>query len=390
VGLFTKATKKKAKARIALIGPSGSGKTYSALAIGQHLGQRMAVIDTEHGTASKYSDTFTFDVLELELHDPRRYVEAIKAAEQEGYDVLVIDSLSHAWAGRDGLLEFVDKTAKRSQHGNSFAAWREATPLHNQLVDALTGCRMHLIVTMRAKTEYVVETDNRGKQVPRKIGLAPIQRDGVEYEFDVTADLTADHDMIVGKTRCPMLDGQVYHKPGQAVADVLLAWLTDGDEPVRTGHSNVSSGTRESNELATAEEIDELRRLAQGHYGDGWEQKLEELVLWRTKNFTRSALELQGDECADLIQRLTQKVNSATTTASTTVGPISDRQRGSASARARREGWKTVEVNRLLNSYGVAILSDLSSSSYDQFMLDLGNKGLLNEIRQALAEEEPA
>ena len=135
--LFQKATKQSARLRMSLIGVAGSGKTYTALNIAKHLGNRIAVIDTERGSASKYSDVFEFDVLELEVFSPAMYVEAIQAAEEAGYEVLIIDSLSHAWTGKGGALEMVDKTAKRSQSGNTFGAWRDVTPQHNMMVDAI-------------------------------------------------------------------------------------------------------------------------------------------------------------------------------------------------------------------------------------------------------------
>lgn len=225
---FVKATKKQSKLRLSLIGPSGSGKTYSALAIASHLGSKLAVIDTERGSASKYAGEFSFDKLELSNFHPQKYIDGIKEAQDAGYDVLVIDSLSHAWMGKDGALELVDKAAKRQQSQNTYTAWKEVTPLQNALVDAILQSNMHVIVTMRAKTEYVMETNERGKSVPRKIGMAPVQRDGMEYEFDVVADMDLDNNMIVSKSRCKDLNGLVVPKPGKNVADTLLNWLTDG------------------------------------------------------------------------------------------------------------------------------------------------------------------
>lgn len=227
---FSKATKHEAKLRLALAGPSGSGKTYTALEIATHLGSPIALVDTERGSASKYADLFNFDVLELDSFHPERYIEAIHEAEEAGYAVLILDSLSHAWVGKDGALELRDKVAKRlaaayrSGKEDSFAAWREVTPIHNSLVDAMVQSRLHLIVTMRTKTEYIVETKD-GKTAPRKIGLAPIQRDGLEYEFDVFADLDQDNTLIVHKTRCPALAGGVFSKAGKEVADILNTWL---------------------------------------------------------------------------------------------------------------------------------------------------------------------
>jgi hypothetical protein len=226
---FIPATKKQSRLRLALVGPSGSGKTYTALSIAEHLGERVAVVDTERGSASKYSHRFRFDVLELETFPPDAYIRAIQDAEKAGYDVLVLDSLSHAWAGKGGLLEFVDQTAKRSQSNNSFAAWREATPKHNALIDAMLQSRVHLIVTMRSKVEYVVDRDpGTGKMAPRKVGMQPVQREGLEYEFDVVGDLDQDNNLIISKTRCEALHGQLYHRAGAEIAAILRGWLTDG------------------------------------------------------------------------------------------------------------------------------------------------------------------
>lgn len=228
---FSKATKKKAKARVALVGPSGSGKTYTALLLARGLvgaDGTIAVIDTERASASKYADDVTaFDALDLDRHSPGEYVDAIRDAAREGYDCLVIDSLSHAWNGRGGALEMVDNASKRSQ-GNSYVAWRDVTPQHNALVDAILTYPGHVVVTMRAKTEYVLETGKNGKQTPRKVGMAPIQRDGMEYEFDVVADMDLDHNMMISKSRCSALADAVINKPGAAVAETLRAWLSDG------------------------------------------------------------------------------------------------------------------------------------------------------------------
>lgn len=229
---FQRATKKQARLRMALIGPSGSGKTFTALQLARYLGEKVALIDTERGSASKYAgpDGFVFDTCELDSFHPQKYINTIKEAEEAGYDVLIIDSLSHAWMGKDGALELVDKAAIQSQSGNTFAAWRKVTPLHNSLVDAMLQSRCHIIVTMRAKTEYVLETNDKGKQVPRKVGMAPVQRDGLEYEFDVIADMDLDNNLIVSKSRCKVLTGAVIPKPGKEIADTLRAWLTDGAE----------------------------------------------------------------------------------------------------------------------------------------------------------------
>lgn len=227
---FQLATKKASRARLALLGPAGSGKTFTALTFAHALGKRVAFIDTERGSAAKYSGDFApFDVLELDSYSVENYTNAIAAADEAAYDVLIIDSLSHAWAGKGGLLEFVDNEGRRNAGGNKFAAWREATPMHNLLIDTMLGCNMHLLVTMRTKMEHVQEKDERGRTVIRKVGMQPIQRDGLEYEFDLVCDMDTDHVMVISKSRVKALDGTVIKKPGADFAAEYLAWLTEGE-----------------------------------------------------------------------------------------------------------------------------------------------------------------
>lgn len=229
---FKKATKLQAKGRIALCGPGGSGKSYTALLLARGLGTRVAAIDSEHGSLSKYADEFDFDVVDLTSFHPQNYIDNIKLAEREGYDVLIIDSLSHAWVGKDGALELVDRAAERSQSRNSFFAWRNVTPLHNQLVDAMLSSRMHIIITLRVKTEYVLEVVD-GKQVPRKVGMAPIQRDGIEYEFDIVGDLNMENTLFITKSRCRSLRNAVIQMPGAEMAQTIKDWLMDGSPDPR-------------------------------------------------------------------------------------------------------------------------------------------------------------
>lgn len=234
---FQKATKKKHRLRLALEGPSGGGKTMTALAIASGLGKRVAVIDTERGSASLYSGKFAFDVCELPTFTPASYREAIKAAEDAGYDVIVIDSLTHAWAGIGGALEMVDNAKSRAGggDGNAFTSgWRNVTPEWNRLVETILTSTAHIIVTMRTHMEYVLETqvgkDGKEKKVPKKIGMAPVIRKGMEYEFDVLADMDSEHNMVVSKTRLDVIDGQVIHKPGAELAKTLLDWLNSGED----------------------------------------------------------------------------------------------------------------------------------------------------------------
>lgn len=266
MSMFKRAEKRQGKLRLAIIGPSGSGKTYTALTIAARLGgESVALLDTERGSASKYAgDVADFDTAELEKFSPRDYVRAITEAGKAGYAVLVIDSLSHAWSGAGGALEMVDNAAARSQSKNKFAAWRDVTPEHNALVDAILRYPGHVIATMRAKTEWVLEEDDRGKKVPRKIGTAAVQRDGMEYEFDVVADMDWEHRFVVSKSRCPALSDAVLVKPGVEVADKLRAWLEDGvavrePDPVAadpTPEPSSGDAPKQISQVTTAEQLE--------------------------------------------------------------------------------------------------------------------------------------
>ncbi|MCK6489656.1 MAG: ATP-binding protein [Planctomycetes bacterium] len=224
MSVFTKATKAKARLRLAIVAPTGGGKTYTALALAQ--GRKTAVIDTENGSAEKYADLFNFDVLRLADCRPNSYIGAIAAAEAEGYEVIIIDSMTHAWKAAQDM---VDVEVSRSKAGNSFQAWGKVTPLWNSLIHAIVSSKCHVIATMRSKTEWVIEKDDRGKNVPRKIGTKAENRDGIEYEFDVVLEMDQDHTAWAGKTRCPALDGITWKKPGRDdLGAQLFAWLEDG------------------------------------------------------------------------------------------------------------------------------------------------------------------
>ena len=225
---FKKAKKSQAKLRLCLVAPSGAGKTYTALSVASGLGNKIAVVDTEHASAALYADEFgkEYDTLQLTSFEVENYIEAIELASREGYDVLIIDSLSHAWAGKGGILEFVDKAAKRS--GNNFAGWRDATPKHNQLVEAILAAPIHIICTLRSKVEHIVE-NVKGRTQVRKVGMQPIQRDGVEYEFTIVGDMTQEHDLIITKTRAAFLADAVINKPGRKLGEQLREWLDAGE-----------------------------------------------------------------------------------------------------------------------------------------------------------------
>ncbi|MBE0436469.1 MAG: AAA family ATPase [Methylomicrobium sp.] len=230
--MFTKAERKKAKLRLALCGPSGSGKTYSALLLAQGLapGGKIALLDTENGSGELYADIADYDTATLRApFTPERYIAFIREAEKANYGVLIIDSLSHAWVGDGGILDMHDKATAASKGGNSFAAWREVTPQHNALVETLLSADLHIIVTMRTKTAYDM-VDDGGKKRPVKIGLAPVQRDGMEYEFTVVLDLSVDgHVATATKDRTRLFDGK-HFIPKVETGTSLREWLDSGQD----------------------------------------------------------------------------------------------------------------------------------------------------------------
>lgn len=235
---FTPATRENAKLRMAIMGPSKSGKTYTALEIATELAGpegKIAFIDTENGSASKYSGPggFKFDVDELKNHHPKTFIQAIVDAVKGGYSCLIIDSLSHEWMGKNGCLQLVDDAAKASRSGNSYIAWGDVTPLHNEVFDVINRAPIHIICTFRVKTETVMQTqevNGKTKTVPVKIGLAPVTRDGAEYEFDILMDMDKGTGYIDHTSRCPYLQYMAVQYPGKDLARIIMAWL-EGREP---------------------------------------------------------------------------------------------------------------------------------------------------------------
>lgn len=235
--MFQPATKKQARARVAMSGPSGSGKTMWALIWATTLakGGKVAFIDTERGSASLYADRFQFDVLQMAppFH-PDRLIQALEGAQKAGYDAVIVDSLTHFWSGAGGVLEIVDEASARFK-GNSHAAWQVGTPIQQKMVDALLAFDGHLIATMRAKTEWVMEQGQNGKMTPRKVGLAPQQRSDIEFEFTLFLDIDHEHRATVGKTRYAKFQNRVI-APDDAsrAAQDFAEWLSSGEAPAKT------------------------------------------------------------------------------------------------------------------------------------------------------------
>lgn len=294
-----RATKRRAKLRLGMSGPAGSGKTYSALLIAGGLGGRIGMIDTEHGSGDLYADLLPegYDVLQLTPpYTPARYVEAIHALEDAGVQTIIVDSLTHAWTGEGGSLDRQGKIADKS--GNSWQAWRQVTPEHNALVEALLQSKCHIIATMRAKTEYVQEKDERtGRQTVRKIGLAPIMRDGIEYEFTTFLELDLHHMAFAGKDRTRLFDGSIF-KPDMETGRKLLSWLDAGvDAPVkRTVSEEQKAEMRQA--ISGAVTLDDLFKAFSAAYRVATALSDNETLadLTALKNERKAWLEAQNEE----------------------------------------------------------------------------------------------
>ena len=229
-----KAQRSKAKARVAVAGPSGAGKTYSALLMAFGIvgpGGKVILLDSEKRSGDLYAHLGDYEVIELDApYSPDKYIDAIKFAESFKPDCIIVDSLTHAWAGEGGILDIQGRIAA-SGKGNSYTAWRTVTPKHNQLVEAILESKCHMICTVRSKTAYVQQMGTGGKTEIKKCGMEAIQRDGLEYEFTVFLDIAIDHNASSSKDRTSLFDGR-YFVITQKIGEELRDWLNAGTDIV--------------------------------------------------------------------------------------------------------------------------------------------------------------
>lgn len=228
-----KAERKAVKIKLAITGPSGSGKTMGGLLLAKGLSGKgkVLIIDSEDGSSNLYADHqlvgMDFDVIEIDApYTVTKYLQALEAGQKAQYDVIVIDSISHAWAGEGGLLD--KKTAlDAGGRGNSYTNWASITKEQEAFKAKIIHSPCHVVVTMRSKQEYIVETNDKGKQAPRKVGLAPIQRDGMEYEFTTVFDCGMDHNFQASKDRTGIFDGRI-EKITEKTGIEIREWLNSG------------------------------------------------------------------------------------------------------------------------------------------------------------------
>jgi hypothetical protein len=308
---FVKATREQNRLRMLLTGPPGSGKTWTGLTFAQRLRLALgtgpdvpiALIDSEHGRSTKYqgdrptpdAPPLDFDVCVLKDYSPATYTSKVEEAGRDGYGVLIIDSLAHAWGGPGGVLDLHD-----AMGGNRFTNWSKVNPIHYRLFEAILESPCHIIATCRAKVKHVVE-DNK----PRKIGLGIVQRPGTEYEFDVVGSMDRSHVLTIEKSLCHEIENAVVACPTGPFLDPVIAWLQTGKAgPV----------TAAKRRLLNDEQLQTLVRLAADSGEDRGRTEADLLRKYGVREFA----DLKPDQAAAEIARR-QRLEPARKPAAVTV-----------------------------------------------------------------------
>jgi hypothetical protein len=222
------ATRKKVKLRLGLSAVSGGGKTYSALKLAKGLvgdWSKIAVIDTENNSASLYSHLGQYNTLELTApYTPERYIQAIKTCEDAGVECIIIDSITHEWDGKGGILEI-----HSAMTGNSFTNWSSLTPRHQKFIDSILQSKCHVITTVRRKTEYEMIKDGAKTKI-EKAGLKEITREGFEYELTVNFNLDEKHNCTASKDRTGLFMDKPFFTITEETGKLIKDWCMQGEE----------------------------------------------------------------------------------------------------------------------------------------------------------------
>lgn len=225
-----KATRQQAKIRLGLSAVSGGGKTYSAIMIAYGLcgnWSKIALIDSENGSADLYAHLGAFNVLPLKApFSPERYVSAIEECEKAGMEVIIVDSISHEWDGKGGCLEIVESL------GGKYQDWAKVTPRHQKFIDAITHANAHVITTVRRKQDYEMTKDSNGRLKVEKGGLKEITRDGFEYELTVNLELDIRHNATASKDRTGLFMDKPAFTPDATTGALIRDWCERGNEPI--------------------------------------------------------------------------------------------------------------------------------------------------------------
>lgn len=222
-----KASRKKAKIKLGLSAPSGFGKTYSALLLGKGLVgsyEKIVVIDTENESASLYSHLGDYSVLPLSApYTPERYIQAIDSCIKAGFELIIIDSITHEWNGKGGCLEIVEALGGRYQD------WAKVTPRHSAFIDKIIQSDIHIITTVRNKQDYEMNKDQNGKVKVEKVGMRQETRDGYEYELTVSLDIINDkHLTKAGKDRTGLFMNKPEFIITEEIGKTIIEWCNSG------------------------------------------------------------------------------------------------------------------------------------------------------------------
>lgn len=246
-----KATRKKSKLRLNISGPSGSGKTFSALLMAKGLigdWNKIAVIDTENGSASLYEHLGGFQTIDLQApFSPERYIEAIDTCVKAGMECIIMDSSSHEWNGAGGCIEINERLAQSKYKGNTWSAWSQTTPRHDAFVQHVLQCPIHVITCTRSKMETVMTDDKKVK----KLGMKDIQREGWEYELTVSLNLDRDtHAAIASKDRTELFEGKDPFVITEATGKLIKDWCEKGIEVMPAAKPAANSKLPTNNQTA--------------------------------------------------------------------------------------------------------------------------------------------
>jgi len=249
-----KASRQRAKIKLALQGPSGSGKTFSALFLAFGLcgdWTKIAVVDTENHSAELYSNLGTFNTVSLSApFTPEKYIQAITLCETAGIEVIILDSCSHEWDGAGGILDIHGNMA-----GNSFTNWSKLTPRHNAFIQAILQSPSHIIGTIRSKQDYVLQEKN-GKMVPEKVGMKGVTRDGMDYEFSLVFELDVKHNATASKDRTGLFDSKPECRISIETGKQIRDWCNTGEAV-----HDINRDTQLQQSIKACKTVDELLTL---------------------------------------------------------------------------------------------------------------------------------
>lgn len=220
------ASRNQARIRLAIQGSSGSGKSLGALQVAYGLcadWTKIAVIDTEHGSASLYSHLGAYNVLGLSTFNPEAFISALEICENSNMDVIIIDSISSEWAGTGGILDI-----HNSMTGNSFSNWSKVIPRHDSFIQRVLASRCHVLVTLRSKQDYVLTVNTQGKTIPENVGLKPVTREGLDYEMTTVFEVDIKHNVIATKDRTSLFAGKPEFRLTPIVGEKLRDWCNQG------------------------------------------------------------------------------------------------------------------------------------------------------------------